>query len=531
MSAAPSNPPTPADLPPIVRAMLRPEFYPHEAVGPIELRQTHISYVLLTGPFAYKLKKPVDLGFLDFTTPRQRRHFCLEELRLNARGAPGLYLDVLGVTQSNGRYALAAPQGPGDSPEAQMVEYVLRMRQFPRGALFSECRLDDAAVTELARTVAAYHAAAPTGPAVAAFGDPDCIRSVVEQNYAQGERFVGMFQDRRQLDQTRAFTDRFFTENRPTLIARARGGFVRECHGDLHLGNICRFEGRILLFDCIEFNDAFRCVDVMHDVAFTAMDLHSRGERALAASFLNAYAEQTGDWEGLAVLPLYLCRHAYVRGKINSILATEPEADEGGRRTAGDDAARYYRLAWQYGRPRRGRLILTSGLSGSGKSTVARELARRLAAYHVRSDAVRKHLAGVPLHERGGDWVYTAEMTDRTYQRLLDVGLMLAGQGETVILDAKYDRRQHRRAAIEAAETHGIPLRIISCVAPPEVLRRRLSARRGDITDATEDLLGRQLAEAEPFTEDERRFVREVDSTLPPGEVVERLLGPNGAGV
>jgi hypothetical protein len=245
------------------------------------------------------------------------------------------------------------------------------------------------------------------------------------------------------------------------------------------------------------------------------MDLEARQRKDLGNAFLNTYVEQTGDWEGLQVLPLYLSRQAYVRAKVNSFLLDDPGVPATVKDEAAATSAGYYRQAWEYTKPRQGQLMLMSGLSGSGKSTVARQLARTLGAIHLRSDAVRKHLGGIPLQQRGGNELYTDEMTQKTYERLLDLGVMLANQGFSVILDAKYDRQQLRAKAIAQAELHQLPLQILHCAAPLEMIRERLQTRSGDIADATADLLTAQQAAAEPFTEAEKTYVKYIDTTQP----------------
>lgn len=233
---------------------------------------------------------------------------------------------------------------------------------------------------------------------------------------------------------------------------------IKECHGDLHLKNICLWKDKIQLFDRIEFNETFRFVDVMYDIGFTVMDLEARNRKDLANIFLNTYLEQTGDWYGLNVLPLYLSRQSYVRAKVNSLLLDETTITEKEKETVTQEAKHYYQLAWESTKRPTGRLILMSGLSGSGKTTVAKAIARHLNAIHIRSDAVRKHIAGISLEQKGTDSIYTPEMTQKTYNRLLKLGEMLIGQGYSVILDAKYDRRHWRQAAITLAQTTQLPL-------------------------------------------------------------------------
>jgi len=494
-------------LPALIQALLQPQAYPHAVTEPIRLMQTHVSYVLLTGEYAYKLKKPVNFGFLDYSTLEKRHHFCQEELRLNQRAAAPLYLEVCPITQQGDGYHL---QGKGVA-----VEYAVKMRQFPQAALlshlFEQGDVSEDLLRRLAARVADFHQQAETSDYIRAFGAVSRVRQAIDENYEQTVDFIGGPQTQQQFDQTKAYTDRFFAERADLFRQRQDQGWIRACHGDLHLGNICYWQDQLLLFDCIEFNEPFRFVDVMYDIAYIVMDLVLRGRPDLTGQFLSHYVEQTGDWEGLQVLPLYVSRQAYVRAKVTSFLLQDPSVPEADRQQASATAARYYRLAWSYVQPQTGAVYMMAGLSGAGKTTVARALGRQLGAIHLRSDAVRKHLAGVPLQQRGGDDLYTPEMTQRTYERLLDLGFMLAQQGYRVILDAKYDRQGLRQPVIEQAQACNLPLQICHCTAPQTVLEARLQARQGDIADATVAVLTKQSME--PFTASEQAWVSTVDTT------------------
>jgi hypothetical protein len=489
--------------------MQQPEFYPHLVSPPIELVQTHISYVFLTGDYAYKVKKEVNLGFVDFSSLEKRKEFLLTEIRLNRQVAPDLYLEVLPITLRGDRFILGGTEEP--------VEYVSKMRQFPQENLFDNLlaknRLSMERITELAKVVADFHQHTTTNDYIASFGTVSTIKAAFDENYLQSQKYVGEIQTQQQLEETRTFTDNFFAQKEDLLRSRVDNHKIKECHGDLHLRNICLWQDKIQLFDRIEFSELFRFVDVMYDVAFVVMDFDARGHQDFGNIFLNTYVEQTGDWEGLQVLPLYLSRQAYVRAKVTSFLLDDPSIAEDVKQQSAKTAADYYKLAWQYTQTSQGKLMLMSGLSGSGKTTVAKQLAKNINAIHIRSDAVRKHLAGISLDDRGGDSIYTAEMSHKTYARLLELGLLLASQGFPVILDAKYDRLKDRREAIAAANKQGIPLQIVHCTAPESVLRDRLSKRKGDISDATVDLLSRQQAETDPFTDAELAYVREVDTS------------------
>lgn len=500
-----------ATFTPLIEQMQKPEFYPHPVREPIQLIQTHCSSVLLAGDYVYKLKKSVNFGFLDFSTLGKRQHFLNEELRLNKAIAPDIYLEVLPITQVRDRFIL---DGTGEP-----VEYVLKMHRFPQENLFinmiEQGKLTETHLEDLGKVVARFHRQTATNDYIRSFGEVEKIKEAVDENYDQTEKYIGIAQTQKQYDETKQFTDNFFSQKKALFKHRQDSDRIRECHGDLHLKNICLWHDKIQLFDRIEFNEPFRFVDVMYDVAFTVMDLDARGRKDFSNIFLNTYLEETGDWQGLQVLPLYLSRQAYVRAKVTSLLLDDPAISEEDKQIARQTAANYYRLAWEYTRTTRGQLILMSGLSGSGKTTVAKQLAKRIGAIHIRSDAVRKHLAGIEISERGGDQLYTPQMSQKTYERLLELGKMLVSEGYSVILDAKYDRHRWRDPAIDYACSNNIPLWIIHCSAPMEVLRDRILQRTKDISDATVDLLAQQRATAEPFSELERAYVTTIDTTDP----------------
>ena len=491
-------------LPPIVKALLNPATYPHLVTAPIELIQTHISYVFLTGEFVYKLKKPANYGFLDFSTLEKRKHFCHEELRLNQRGAAELYLDVLPIAQDGETLVL---NGIGEA-----VEYVVKMRQFPQetllSAMYDRGELTNQHLIDLAQVLAAFHKDAPTNDYILSFGAVAQIRQAIDENYDQTAGYIGVAQTQEQFDETKAYTDKLFAEQEAMFKSRVEHRFIRECHGDVHLRNICFWHNKILLFDCIEFNEPFRFVDTMFDIAYIIMDFDARNRADLANLFLNTYLEQSGDWEGLQVLPLYLSRQSYVRAKVTSFLLSDPSIPEAVKQESKETASRYYRLSWEYTQHKQGKIILMSGLSGSGKSTIASKLARESGAIQIRSDAVRKHLGGVALDAKGDDSLYSPEMNQKTYDRLLTLGVMLASQGWTIILDAKYDRQALRTPVIEQAQAAGIAIEILYCEASEDDLRDRVSQRQGDISDADLEVLAQQTFEA--FSETEKPFVRAV---------------------
>ncbi|MBV5261508.1 AAA family ATPase [Synechococcus moorigangaii CMS01] len=503
----------------LIAALQNPAIYPHATPGAIALVQTHVSYVFLTGDYAYKVKKAVNFGFLDFSTLEKRKHFCGVELELNQALTPDLYLEVLPITYDGQTYAL---NGTGE-----VVEYAVKMRQFPQENLLSEMftagTLTETHMAQLGEAVASFHQSATTNEYILSFGEIPKIRQAIDENYAQTGKYIGTVQTQERFEQTKAFTDNFFASREAIFAQRRQTEKIKECHGDLHLRNICLWQDQIQLFDRIEFNEPFRFVDTMYDVAFTVMDLDARGAKELGNAFLNTYVERTGDWEGLQVLPLYLSRQAYVRAKVTSFLlddqAIAPEVKAEAAQTATD----YYKLAWRYTQRPQGKVILMCGLSGSGKSTVARSYARQWNAIQIRSDAVRKHLAGVPLEASGDDSLYSPAMTDQTYGRLQALGLLLAKQGFTVILDAKYDKIVQRKNVVEACAAQDIPCEIFHCQAPLPLLAQRLASRTNDISDATADLLTAQQEQVEGFTPEELPLVKAIDSTQDLDSILKQL--------
>ncbi|MEM6500895.1 MAG: AAA family ATPase [Cyanobacteria bacterium P01_C01_bin.89] len=505
-------------LPAVIQSMLKPGFYPHPVTEPIQLVQTHVSYVLLTGDWVYKVKKSVDFGFLDYSTLARRKMFCDREIDLNQRGVEGLYVRTVPIyAGADNTHSL---EGSGDP-----LEYAVKMHQFPQEDLFSARfeagDLPSDRIVELAKRVAEFHLTAPTDETIRSYGVADQVKSALDQNFEQTKGYIGGPQTKTQYDETKAWTDAFFANNSELIQSRVDNHWIRNGHGDLHLGNICLWQDKVALFDCIEFNEPFRFVDVMYDVAFTVMDLDHRGRSDLANLFVNTYVERTGDWEGLGVLPLYLSRQSYVRAKVTSFLLDDMGVPESDRYAASKSAAAYYTQAHAYTNAPAGKLLMMSGVSGSGKSTIAKQLAEIYAQEHgqaqktviIRSDAVRKHLGNVPLDERGPDSLYSAEMGAKTYQRLQDLGIELVKRGYTVILDAKYDRQSLRQSVISVAKDAGIEVKIVACSTPKEVLAQRLRDRTGDIADATVDLLEQQLANAEPLTAEEQGITLTIDTT------------------
>lgn len=494
-----------------------------------EVVQTHISTVILAGDLACKLKKPVRLPFLDFSTLAQRRFFCEEELRINRRTAPQLYLDVVPVT--------GTLQAPVIGGTGEPVEWLLRMRRFDTAhefrALARAGRLQGAQVDALAAHLAAFHQGlppvdAPQAPDVMAAPEaPPAPRkdawswatATLDEIAADPLRPATCTPEA--LAAVRAALDDRFTRLAPLTAQRRAAGFERECHGDLHLGNLVEWQGAVLAFDAIEFDASLRCTDIVNDIAFTFMDLLAADLPALAWRFVNAWAEATGDYEGLSLLRTFAAGRALVRAKVALL-------------SGGDFAgfARYWALAVRLLQaPPAPRLVLTMGLSGSGKSTVAQLLAEALGAVRVRSDVERKRLHGLAPTARPGPGsdLYARDATVRTYARLATLAEVLLAAGLPVVLDAAFLRQDEREALRQLALRLGVGFALVRCVAPEAVLQARITARAqagADPSDATLEVLALQQRVQQAVPPDGAPWTHEVlnDGSLDALELQVRAL-------
>jgi len=467
----------------------------------VKLIETHISSVLLAGDAAYKLKKPVNLGFLDFSTLAARKRYCDLELALNRRTAPQLYLEVVPVT--------GTPAAPQLSGRGTPLDYAVKMRRFDTedsfDRLLARGALEPPLVDALADRVATFHAAIEIARPDSPFGAPQAVLGDARDNFVHIERLTAPGSSQAALARLRAWTETEGHALHETFLQRQRDGFIRECHGDLHLGNVACIDGIPVPFDCIEFNEGFRWIDVMSEIAFTVMDFVDRGAAALGWRFLNRLLESSGDYAGVAVLRFYLVYRAMVRAKVALIRARQPDADA--RVTAGalEDFARHVADAAGFASPRAPALILTGGVSGSGKTTLAQSLLEAFGAVRVRSDVERKRLHGLAADTRsdsaldGG--LYTPRATRATYARLAELTRTLLPSGFPVIADATFlhaaDRAPFHTLAREAAAGYTL----LWCDAPLEVLRSRVATRDaagGDASEATLPVLTRQLESLEP---------------------------------
>ncbi|WP_456404746.1 bifunctional aminoglycoside phosphotransferase/ATP-binding protein [Thiolapillus sp.] len=476
----------------LIRALMQPALFDHP-VENIRLIETHISWVILTGKYVYKIKKPVDLGFLDFSSLEKRRFYCEEEVRLNRRLAADYYLGVAPVTGSTEH-----PQWGGDG---KAIEYAVKMRQFPQEAqldrMLERGRLEPHYMDVFARLIASFHDQAAVADADSRFGAPRHIDGPVMENFAQLERLVADPEVLQILDRLRDWSQQTSSAMKTVFRQRKTHGFVRECHGDMHLRNMAWVNDQPLVFDCIEFNPDLRWIDVMSEVAFLVMDLHYRQEPELAWRFLNVYLEHGGDYAGLRVLPFYLTYRAMVRAKVAAIRASQDDIDVEGRQVAEQELRAYLQLADQCRAPGQRMLLITRGLSASGKSTLAARLMEKLGAVRIRSDVERKRLFGLAADESGktgfGEGIYSPKAGEKTYERLLELAEVVLDAGFPVIVDAAFLQAQQREPFQLLAARKHLPYVILQLEAPKEMLRNRILRRKNDVSDADLSVLEQQL--------------------------------------
>lgn len=491
---------------------------------PAQCFDTHISWVLVAGGYAYKIKKAVKLDFLDCSTLAARRRLCEEELRLNRRLSPTLYVDVVAVTGD------AAQPRLGDDGKGEAIEYAVRMHAFAQTALWSR-RLDEGSlsvqeVDALADLLGRFHQQAAAASAGTAWGRPESLAATAAATFDAIARLAPDQASQATLARLRAWDAAEHRRLAPEFAARKDAGMVRECHGDLHLGNIVTTGGGVGVFDCIEFSEPLRWIDVINDLAFAYMDLACRQRRDLATRLLNGYLAQTGDYAGLVLLAYYSMHRALVRCLVMLLRAAQA-VSEVARDAARREALAYLAHAARLTGAPKPAVLITHGCSGSGKTTFSREAAALLGAVHLRSDIERKRLHGLQPLDRSGaahaSPLYDADATRRTYERLLALTRAVAAAGMVALVDAAFLDAAQRRPFARYAARAKLPFRIFDLRASPAVMMQRLALRANagaDASDADAAVLARQLAHARPLSDAEMAHAIAVDADrLSPGDV------------
>jgi len=514
--------------PPLVSALHRGNGFEHPTEA-IVLIETHISWVLLTGRYAYKIKKPVTLPFLDFSTLDARRHFCREELRINRRLAPELYLDVVPITGTS--------QSPHVNGEGEAIEYAVRMHQFPDrdrlDRVAARGDLHSAHIQALAETIARFHAQVAVADARSPFADSEHLRRETMENFQALTEENLPPRTRTLIEDIRRWSARSLVELGRRFRARKPAGWIRECHGDMHLANMALFNGEAVIFDALEFEEDLRWIDVQSDLAFFAMDLDYRGFAHFVWLLMSRYLELTGDYVGLRVFRHYMVYRSMVRTKVAALRAQQCQPGTHAHSEAVAELTSHVELAHDLLQaPGRAPLVITHGLSASGKSWLSERLLTVIGAIRIRSDVERQRLARIGSLDVNA--LYTPRAVARTYESLAIHARTILECGYPVIVDATFLKREHRSRFLSIARELGQPFVILSMQAPEGVLEARIAERRREAVDASEatvEVLQAQRQELEAFTGEERETVLALDGTAQAdiGALARRILAKRSA--
>lgn len=497
----------------LIHSLQNFSLYPHDT-DQFELIETHISWIILCGPYAYKLKKALNLGFLDFSTLGKRKFYCEEELRLNGRLAPELYLAVVAITGTAERPQLG---GAGEA-----IEYAVKMRRFPQQTLLSQMleqdRLTHIHIDQIITQVARFHQAIPAAATEARYGEIAQLSAPVQENFMQIRECMRDSQQLELLTRIETWAEHQQQLCEQSFQQRKEQGFIRECHGDMHLGNMVVIDDRVVIFDGIEFNPDLYWIDIMSEVAFLCMDLEYHHKSDFAWRFLNGYLEWTGDYQGLRVFRYYLAYRAMVRAKVAAIRLGQ-QAERNLQSAEAQQVEGYLRLAFSYTQLQQPVLLITHGLSGSGKSTLSAPLIEPMAALRIRSDRERQRMFG-----KGGkkdevgkvaQGVYSSDATRQTYGKLVELAEAVLQSGYSAIIDATFLERQQRDYFKQLADRLGVPMRILFFQADADVLRRRIRQRQRagrDISEADVSVLEHQLTVYRGLDDDEQDYTVSIDT-------------------
>ncbi len=510
----------------IIQIMSNPELYPH-TVSKLEQRETHISNVFLTGPYAYKIKKPVDLEFVDYTTLEKRKYYCHQETTLNQRLSHDVYLGVVGITYNRGKYYL---DGPG-----KKVEYAVKMRQLPDEnsmlRLLRNRKIDETGIKQLAQRLFDFYQKAATGPKINTFGSWDMIQFNCEENFRQTEPFAAEILDERMFQIIRAASRLFLHRRKKLFENRLNNNKIRDCHGDLRSGHIY-FNNEIQIIDCIEFNDRFRYSDITSDLAFLAMDLDFEGYARTSRELIDAYIRYSDDQDVYVLFDFYKCYRALVKSKVNCMHLQELDPGEYARTRLQRDAGRYLELAYQYAiQFSRPTIWIVCGLPSSGKSTIAKELHHRLHIRALSSDRIRKQLFDLRPNESMDlpfeEGIYSKDATALTYGKLLLTAQTEIERGNSVILDATFSRQHQRQEVLRLAVDMDANIIFIECVAPINILYARLKDREAkgvSVSDARRHHLSQLMEHFEPLTEIRNRLHIRINTKKPLKESIHKIL-------
>jgi len=509
----------------LVQNLIQPQCYNHP-VDEIRLIETHISWVILTGRFAYKIKKPVLLDFLDFSTLEKRYFYCQREIKLNQRFSPDIYLGISNISGSpeNPLMDFEQREQPEQSEQSKksIIEYAVKMRQFSQSSQLDQMlfngELQSFHVDAFADLIAMFHQNITIAEEDNEFGNFENILRPVDENFSMLTENLKDKNLNKKINDLHFWSTKTAKELKPLFSQRKRDGFIRECHGDLHLRNMAWVNQNPVLFDCIEFDDNLTWIDVISEVAFLYMDLQENDCYQLASRFLNRYLENTGDYSGVRLLRFYLCYRAMVRAKIASIEITQSVGNSSRQLAAKSAFQKYLLQAEKYTRLVAPRLIITHGFSACGKTTISQQLLEQMNAIRIRSDVERKRLFGMQANENVSadidQSIYTSESNKQTYDKLLELAGVILDSGFSVIVDATFLKFSQRKHFQHLAAVKKVPYIILDITARASSLRQRIEQREKGASDATRAVLEHQLENTQEVHDEEISHVIVVDTEV-----------------
>ncbi len=473
----------------------------------VEIIQTHISAVFLTGTYAYKIKKPVDFGFLDFSTLEKRKHFCSEEIRLNKRLAPDIYLEVVPITKEQNHIVINGSGTP--------VEYAVKMKQFPQKNIMTtqlqQHKITKQTIEELGNILIGFYIQAAHNKEIDSYGKPESVQQNIDENFEQTQNIIGTVINKETYTFIKKANDTFFTYNKNLFDQRIKEDKIRECHGDLHSGNIV-ISTKPIVFDCIEFNKRFRYIDIASDIGFLAMDLDYQNHPYLSSHLIHHYLIHSNDTTLHNVLNFYKSYRAYVRGKVIGFQLNDPHIETDKKQTLINIGKKYFEFSHYYAslflqdlQQKKPLLMLVGGLSGTGKSTIAQKLAIDYHAILLNTDVVRKKIHNIDIYEKHHDapntGLYNPKKVEETYKKVLELAEQHLKEGHNVVLDATFQQQKHRTHAHQLAQHHNSQFLQIQCICDEDVIQQRLQKRvqEQNASDARWEIYLQQKKTFEPF--------------------------------
>lgn len=498
-----------------VEQLKNPATYNSFSESKIKMLQTHISFVVLTDSFAYKVKKPVDFGFLDFSTLEKRKHFCHEELRLNSRLCPEIYVDVIKFTETaDGKHLKINGDGP-------IVDYAVKMKLFPQENIMTNLLQKQKITTDhidgLVDELVTFYNNSSATEEIASFGSVDAVKQNIDENFDQTHDKINTTISKEEFRHIKQANELFFKEKKDLLNFRKKNGFIKSCHGDLHSGNIVLFNDSLCVFDCIEFNKRFRYIDVASDIGFFAMDLDIQNQPYLSSYLIQQYLKKSNDDTLLDVLNLYKSYRAYVRGKVLGFQLDDPDIDEKKKQALLKQIQPYFSLSAYYAtlmniqvKQNQPIVFMMSGLTGTGKSTIAGRLAVDYNATVINTDVVRKKTAGVDTFERHLDdpntGMYSPERVQQTYEKVMEYADGFLKQGKNIVLDATFQKKKHRDMARILADKYNAVFLPLYCSCPDHVAKKWLKQRlkSKSVSDGRWEIYQMQKDSFDMFTDEEK---------------------------